>query len=84
MDLHDQIYIRLSGCTTLKKILADRSYGVATVSGIDKMIGLFCRISSLLLGFFAKETCNFKEPSNRSHPISIVIQTIINHMCVDC
>ena len=36
-----------------------------------KMIGLFCRISSLLQGSFAKETCNFKEPTNRSHPIYV-------------
>ena len=31
--------------------------------------GLFCRIWSLLQGSFAKETYNFKEPTNRSHPI---------------
>ena len=24
----------------------------------------------LVSGFFAKETCNLKEPTNRSHPIS--------------
>ena len=35
------------------------------------MTGLFCRISSVLQGSFAKETCNFKEPTNRSHPIYI-------------
>jgi len=29
-------------------------YGVATVSRIDKIIGLFCRIASLL-GLFCKE-----------------------------
>ena len=34
-----------------------------------KIIGLFCRISSLLLGSFAKETYNFKKRTNRSHPI---------------
>jgi len=28
-----------------------------------KITGLFCRISSLLWGSFAKETCNFKEPT---------------------
>jgi len=28
------------------------------------IIGLFCRISSLLWGSFAKETYNFKEPTN--------------------
>jgi len=47
-------------------------YRVATVSRLLKIIGLFCRILSLLLGSFAKETCNVKEPTNRSHPISHV------------
>jgi len=45
-------------------------YGVTTMSRLLKIIGLFCRISSLLQGSFAKETCNFKEPTNRSHPIT--------------
>ena len=40
------------------------------------MIGLICRISSLLQGSFAKEPYHFKEPTNRSHPIYI-IQCII-------
>jgi len=44
-------------------------HGVSTISRLLKIIGLFCRISSLLYGSFAKETCNFKEPTNRSHPI---------------
>jgi hypothetical protein len=44
-------------------------YGVATISMLLKSISLFCRISSLLQGSFAKETCQFKEPTNRSHPI---------------
>jgi len=48
-------------------------YRVATSSRILKMISLFCRISSLLQGSFAKETCNFKEPTNRSHPIAEVV-----------
>ena len=34
------------------------------------MTGLFSRISSLLQGSFAEETYNFKEPTNRSHPIA--------------
>ena len=45
------------------------SYGVASTSRLLKIIGLFCRIESLLYGSFAKETYNFKEPTNRSHPI---------------
>ena len=35
-----------------------------------EIIDLFFRISSLLLGSFAKETCNFKDSTNRSHPIA--------------
>ena len=44
-------------------------YGVAMISRLLKIIGLFCRISSLLQGSFAKENYDFKEPTNRSHPI---------------
>jgi len=47
-------------------------YGVATISRLLKSISLFCRISSLWLGSSAKETYNFKEPTHRSHPTSIM------------
>jgi len=39
-------------------------YGLATISRRLQMIGLFCRISSLLQGSFAKESYNLKEPTN--------------------
>jgi len=42
---------------------------VATISRLLKIIGLFCRISSLSQGSFAKETCYFKEPTTCNHPI---------------
>ena len=45
-------------------------YGVAADSRIDNIIGLFCRIMSLLQGSFTKETYNFIDPTNQSHPIS--------------
>jgi len=45
-------------------------YGVATISRLLKITGLFCRILSLLWGSFAKETYNFKEPTRHSHPIT--------------
>ena len=51
-------------------------YGVATIGRLLQIIGLFCRILSLLEGSFAKETYNFQEPTNRSHHIV--------DMCVDC
>ena len=42
-------------------------YGVATISRLLKSPDLFCRISSLLWGSFAKETYNFIDPTHRSH-----------------
>ena len=48
-----------------------QGYGVTTISRLLKIIGLFCRISSLLYGSFAKETYDFKEPTTRSNPISL-------------
>jgi len=45
-------------------------YGVATSSRLLKIIGFFCRISSLVQVSFTKKTCNCKEPTSRSHPIT--------------
>jgi len=56
-------------------------YRVATISRLLKIIGLFCRISSLLQGSFAKETYNFKEPTHRSHPIVTVHNSVIFYEC---
>ena len=50
-------------------------YGVASISRLLKIIGLFCRISSLLWGSFARETFNFQEPTNHSHPIFLTDTT---------
>ena len=61
------------GNTSTIIVMADtkgQCYGVATISRLIKIIGLFCRISSLLEGSFAKETYYLKEPTNRSHLIS--------------
>ena len=49
-------------------------YGVATMSRLLKITGLFCRISYLSLESFANETGNFKEPTNRSLPIVTVVE----------
>jgi len=43
----------------------------ATISRLLKMIRLFCRLSSLLWGSFAKETYDYKEPTSGSHPIVV-------------
>jgi len=44
-------------------------YGVSTFTRLLKIIGLVCRISSLLQDFFAKETYNLKEPTTCSQSI---------------
>ena len=54
---------------SVDKPLTSAAYGLATLSRIDKIICLFCRILSLLQSSFAKETCNFIDPTNQSYPI---------------
>ena len=46
-------------------------YGVATISRLLKIIGLLCKRALQKRLYSAKETYNFKEPTNRSHPISL-------------
>jgi len=48
-------------------------YGVASISRLLKMIGLFYKRALWKRLYFAKETYNFKEPTNRSHPIVMSI-----------
>jgi len=50
-------------------------YGVATISMLLKIINLFGRISS---GSFAKKVYDFKEPTNRSHPIVVIWHSVSN------
>jgi len=42
--------------------------GVATISRLLKIIGI-CKRDLLKRRYSGKETYNFKEPTNRSHPI---------------
>jgi len=44
--------------------------GVATMSRLLKTTGLFCQREILKRLYSAKETSNFKEPNNSSHPIT--------------
>ena len=74
MDESNHAYEWVMSHMSMKK-----SDGVATTCKLLKIIGLFCRISSLLNGSFAKETYNFKEPTNRSRPI---IRCISCTLCI--
>jgi len=44
-------------------------YGVATMSRLLKIIGVFCKRALQKRLYSAKETYSFKEPTNHSHPI---------------
>jgi len=50
-------------------------FGVATVSRLLKIIGLFCKRALYKRRYYAQETYNFKEPTNRSHPILAFAET---------
>jgi len=62
-----------------QRLVRLHSYGMATISRLLKMIGLFCRTSSLLLVSFAKETYNFQEPTSHSHPIVTLLRSSRTH-----
>ena len=53
----------------LHRIASFRSYGVATIIRLLKIIGLFCKRALEKRRYSAKETNNFKESTNRSHPM---------------
>ena len=45
--------------------------GLASTSRLLKIISFFCKRAPYKRRYSAKETCNFKEPTNRSHPICL-------------
>jgi len=49
--------------------LCKHAYGVAIMSRLPGIIGLFCKRTLRKRLYSAKETYNLKEPTNRSHPI---------------
>jgi len=51
---------------------------VALVRRIDKIIGLFCKRALQKRQYSAKETYNFIDPTNRSHPIAIMSELSSN------
>jgi len=59
-------------------------YGVALVSRLLKIIGLFCKRALQKRPIFSEETYNFKEPTNRSHPIPIYAHSGIIELIRGC
>ena len=56
--------------------------GLATISRLFKITGLFGRIKSLLQGSYAKETYNFKELTNPSHPTPSIHSHTLSALCL--
>ena len=54
-----------------------KTYGVASVSRLLKIVGLFCKRALWKRLNFSKETCNFKEPTHRSHPILTFVTWLV-------
>jgi len=85
------LFVRCVGCQTIDSIaLCTRNaytrlyqYGVATISRLLKIVGLFCKRALLKRRYSAKETNTLKEPANRSHPISMRA-TPLFVQCVGC
>jgi len=57
-------------------------YEVATISRMLKNIGLFCKRALQKRPVFCKETCIFKHPTHRSHPIATPSR--LNHAATHC
>ena len=63
------------------------THGVASISRIDYIIGLFCKKALKKRQYSAQETCNFIDPTNRSHPhfhapfLKRVLANTENFMC---
>jgi len=59
------------------------TYGMATISRLLKITGLFCKRALYKRRYSAQETYNFKESTNRSHPIATLVYTYIySYVCV--
>jgi len=59
------------------------SYGVASVSKIDKTTGFFCYGALEKRRYPAKETDNFVDPPDRSHPMRHTMSELCD-WCMIC
>ena len=57
-------------CVELQCTSRIKAYGMASVSRIDKIIGLFSKRALYKRQCSAKETYNLIDPTDRSHPIT--------------
>jgi len=70
----DEVHIRKRLTNeTYKSNLSKKTYGVAMISRLFKIIGLFCKRALSKRRYSAKETYHFKKPTNRSHIMCIYV-----------
>jgi len=62
-------YMRHGSIIWRSRLIHTCDYGVATISRLLQIIGLFCKRALQKRLYSVKETYNFKKPTNRSHPI---------------
>ena len=55
-------------------------YGVAMISRLLKIVGLVCKRALWKRRYSAKETYNFREPTNHSHPVYYHISRLLCHV----
>ena len=70
------VYIFLHVCTYMK------TYGVATISRLLQIIGLFCQRNLQKRRYFTKEIYNLINPADCSHPICVCAHTCTLRVCV--
>jgi len=66
----DHIWQDFFICVESDKLWLTHSYGMATISRLFKIVGPFCKRALQKRLYSANETCNLKEPTNRSQPIT--------------
>jgi len=70
----------VNACPTCVTHMQARDYGLASTSRLLKIIGLFCKRDLWKRRYSAKETYYFKEPTNRSHPIVVMLRIWMGHV----
>ena len=61
--------MRVAGFVAPRSTQESRAYRVATISRLLQNLCLFCKSALYKRRYSAKETYNFKEPTNCNHPI---------------
>jgi len=69
-------------CQMHIRVYHQNRYGLATISRLLKITGLFCKRALWKRRYSAKETYNFKEPANRSHPVTALWHILMSHVCL--